>query len=90
MAYKVKEGYAHIYFPSSMTAQNNKVDIFEFLIGDWEVDYRFPMTKISKEVGMGKGLGPIQQILETSICVLSILVPYQLGKRKKPMRFSSG
>ena len=36
-----------------MVTQGDKMEKFEFLIGDWDLDYSFPKSEFSKEAGTG-------------------------------------
>ena len=47
-----------------MVTQADKMEKFEFLVGDWNLDYSFPKSEFSKEAGTGKGSGTIRRILE--------------------------
>ena len=46
-----------------MVKQGNKMEKFEFLIGDWDLDYSLPENEFNKKAGTGKGSGTIRRIL---------------------------
>ncbi len=40
------------------------MDKFEFLLGDWNLDYQFPKSPISDAAGTGTGTGSFRRVLE--------------------------
>jgi hypothetical protein len=43
--------------------QGNMMDRFEFLLGDWNLDYQFPKSPVSDVAGTGTGTGSFRRVL---------------------------
>lgn len=47
-----------------MNFQDDKMLAFEFLVGDWDLVYQFPVSLLSKEAGTGIGSGTVCRFLK--------------------------
>jgi len=64
-----------------MGAQDDKMYGFEFLVGDWNLDYRFPISELSNRAGTGNGSGTIRRILRDKYVCFDYFYSLSTGQK---------